>query len=562
MFTACPPDFSRTLMLTLAWLVFSAAVNPPCQAQAPARKFYAVVVGVSEYDSSKLAKLEFASKDASDMESVLRQTGYEVKCLNTDRGRNDARLIPNKRNIEEAVEWLVSKRKRNETILVALSGHGTTIEVPDVTERFPFFCPSDSSLDENIKVDVKTGQHDSMVNINWLMRRLGQSDADDKLIIVDACRNVNRGNRKSGLDSNDVKVVSGVAVIYGCSNGQYSYEFKKEGNGYLTHWLLKAFKYGAVKGNKTISMSSLTDYLNDKMIENSKRDVGDDQFPKLLAGDTKAITLAINVSGMNVSGGSDSGTTDNGGNSPNVIRIPRVLTNQIGMQFNFIPVPPEGFLMGSPEDEAGRKASERQYRVRISKRYYMGATEVTQKEYRRVMGVNPSAFEDNLSNGDRPVEQVSYWDAVSFCKKLSQREGKRYRLPTEAEWEWACRGRSKDAYCFGADEKLLGDYGVYKENSKDNNNTPSTDPVRGKTPNKFGLFDMHGNVAEWVADWAADYPGEESEDPRGPGDGKVKVHRGGSFDNPARLLRSANREAMSPDKSDDSVGFRVLMEVE
>jgi len=563
MFLTCFTEFPHIRSLFLAWVVYMSSGTPVSQAQESNRKFYALVVGVSEYYSSKLTKLEFASKDASDLEKVLKGRGYDVKCLNTERGRNDARLIPNKKNIEEAVEWLVRNRKRNETILLALSGHGTTLEVKDANKRFPFFCPSDSSLDSIIKVDVETGRHESMVNINWLMERLGQSDADDKLIIVDACRNLQQAKQKN-VDSSDIKAVSGVAVIYGCKNGQFSYEFKKGRNGYLTHWLLKAFDGGAAQ-NGEINFGNLMSYLSSSMRKNSKTDLnGEDQEPKFLTGDTGGITLAVKVSG---SMGNPDNTTNNEGTSNQPIsRIPRVVKSAIGMQLNLIRVPAGEFLMGSPKDEEGYKDSERQHPVRISKPYYMGMTEVTQKQYSKVMGVNPSEFADTLKNGDRPVEQVSYWDAVSFCKQLSEKEGKRYRLPTEAEWEWACRGQSKGqskgAYCFGDDPKNLDEFAVYDENSKGSDKTLSTDPVAFKIPNKFGLYDMHGNVEEWVADWDADYPGEVSVDPRGPEDGKLKVYRGGSFVDPARLLRSASRNAMSPDKLDKSIGFRVLMEVE
>jgi formylglycine-generating enzyme required for sulfatase activity len=528
------------------------AMGGVSMAQEGNRKFYAVVVGVSEYDSSKLSKLEFASKDAGDLEQVLKQRGYEVRCLNTERGRRDPRSMPDKKNIEEAVEWLVARRKRNETILLALSGHGTTLEVQSIGKRFPFFCPSDTSLDDTIKVSVETGQHESMVNVNWLMERLGQSGADDKLIIMDACRDVLQAKAKN-VDSNDIKAVAGVAVIYGCKSGQCSYEFPKEKNGYLTHWLLKAFNGGASNPDGEIDFGTLQSFLSSRMRKYSKQDIQNEQEPKFLAGDTGGITLAVNVTK-----GSDRPVSPN---DSTIRRLSKVVTNGLGMQLCLIRDSAGDFEMGSPEGEEGRKAAERLHPVRISRPYYMGATEVTQKQYRRVMGENPSAHKDNL-DGDRPVEQVTYWEAARFCKKLGEMEGKRYRLPTEAEWEWACRAKSGGAYSFGNDAEQLDDYAVYDKNSAGTNGEHSPDPVGKKQPNKFGLYDMHGNVSEWVADWAADYPREAEVDPRGPADGKLKVHRGGSFENPARLLRSANREAESPDKADDSIGFRVVLETD
>ena len=154
---------------------------------------------------------------------------------------------------------------------------------------------------------------------------------------------------------------------------------------------------------------------------------------------------------------------------------------------------------------------------------------------------------------DRPVEQVSWDDAQEFLAKLNLMEKiDTYRLPTEAEWEYACRAGSTTRFCFGDKEEKLGEYAWYGDNSEG-----KTHPVGQKQPNAWGLYDMHGNVWEWCQDWYGDYPAGPVTDPRGPDAGEYRVLRGGSWDNDTRNLRSAVRNYYYPDYRSDIIGFRV-----
>jgi formylglycine-generating enzyme required for sulfatase activity len=223
-----------------------------------------------------------------------------------------------------------------------------------------------------------------------------------------------------------------------------------------------------------------------------------------------------------------------------------------GVKIKLVPIPAGSFLMGSPAQEVGRGEVEGpQYKVTISKPFQMGATEVTQEQYEAIMGKNPSSCKGPAN----PVEQVSWEEAMEFCKKVSAKTGQKVRLPTEAEWEYACRAGTKTRFYSGDEEKDLADCGWYIENSG-----KQTHPVGEKKPNAFGLFDMHGNVWEWCADWYAEsYLGAKAVDPTGPATGTNRVVRGGCWLDPMRLCRSAIRFRNKPDSRSAYVGFRVVV---
>ena len=210
-------------------------------------------------------------------------------------------------------------------------------------------------------------------------------------------------------------------------------------------------------------------------------------------------------------------------------------------------IPAGEFLMGS---DAGDSDEKPEHRVRITKPFYLGKYEVTQEQWAAVMGNNPSRFQGPKN----PVEQVSWDDCQEFCRRLSAKEGKEYRLPTEAEWEYACRAGSTGEYCFGDEGSRLGEYAWYLSNSQ-----RETHAVGQKRPNAWGLYDMHGNVWEWCADhYDQDYyRNSPVDDPQGPSGGAYRVNRGGSWVSTAGFCRSANRGRNSPGIRGNSLGFRL-----
>jgi len=190
--------------------------------------------------------------------------------------------------------------------------------------------------------------------------------------------------------------------------------------------------------------------------------------------------------------------------------------------------------------------------VTLSKPFYMQTTEVTQEQWVKIMGNNPSLFRE--CGNSCPVENVSWVDVQEFIRRLNQQEQtNKYRLPTEAEWEYACRAGSATKYSAGDSDELLGDYAWYEKNSG-----RRTHPVAQKKPNAWGLYDTHGNVWEWCQDWQDDYPARAVTDPKGPLSGQHKVMRGGAWLDSAPLLQCAFRGQDYHVIRSNDIGFRLV----
>ena len=223
------------------------------------------------------------------------------------------------------------------------------------------------------------------------------------------------------------------------------------------------------------------------------------------------------------------------------------LRNSIDVEMKLIPA--GTFTMGHP----GGSAIERPHKVTLTKPFYIGVHEVTNAQWKLLMGSVPSKWKDD----DRPVERVSWDEATEFCRTLSElpdakSAGRVYRLPTEAEWEYACRAGTSTKYSFGDEDSRLGDFGWIVGNSSNTTHT-----VMQKSPNAWGLCDMHGNVREWCSDWFDNYPDGEVTDPIGPSSRVFRVCRGGGWGDLANFYRSATRSFSSPTTQDSGLGFRL-----
>ncbi|MGA2258863.1 MAG: formylglycine-generating enzyme family protein [Thermoguttaceae bacterium] len=226
-----------------------------------------------------------------------------------------------------------------------------------------------------------------------------------------------------------------------------------------------------------------------------------------------------------------------------------------GVKLEMVLIAAGEFTMGSPDSDGNASGDEKpQHRIRITKPFYLGKYLATQEQWEAVMGTNPS----NVKGPKNPVENVSWEDCQQFCHMLNAKPhaGGKFQLPTEVQWEYACRAGSTTYYCFGDEESGLGEYAWYGGNSH-----VQTHPVGKKKPNAWDLYDMHGNVWEWCQDWydRGYYATSPTDDPTGPTMGSGRVFRGGGWDYPASSCRSAHRSDGEPGCRNYLLGLRVSL---
>ena len=252
---------------------------------------------------------------------------------------------------------------------------------------------------------------------------------------------------------------------------------------------------------------------------------------------------------------------------PSARALERTLTNSIGMEF--VLVPAGTFRMGSPGDEPDRRRKEVQHEVTITRAFYMQATEVTVKQWRAIMGKR--FFFRKKGTGQMPVVRVSWQEAMRFIEKLNALNEGIYRLPTEAEWEYACRAGTTTAYAWGptitCKDAMYGNNTLKTAVCVDyvrSLGLPTDKPAPAKTykPNRWGLYDMEGNVWEWCSDWYGPYAKGPVTDPKGPLSGNDRVRRGGSWYGPGSRCRCANRNFSNPANRYQTTGFRLVREAE
>jgi formylglycine-generating enzyme required for sulfatase activity len=235
-----------------------------------------------------------------------------------------------------------------------------------------------------------------------------------------------------------------------------------------------------------------------------------------------------------------------------------------GLQTMLVWIPAGEFTMGSPKNEKGHDDDENQVHVTLTKGFWLGQHEVTEAEWQRVMQTTPWSGQRCVKEGDNfPATCVSWEEATKFCEKFTEQERNagrlpaawQYSLPTEAQWEYACRAGTRSSYSFGGNESDLRDYGWFNKNAYDGGEKYAHE-VGHKKPNLWGLYDMHGNVWEWCRDaYSKKLPG--GTDPQGPSEGSLRVIRGGSWVMIPELCRAAYRFRLSPDYRYDSLGFRI-----
>ncbi len=245
------------------------------------------------------------------------------------------------------------------------------------------------------------------------------------------------------------------------------------------------------------------------------------------------------------------------------VAVNTTLTLGTGVTLKLVLVPAGTFTMGSPATERGRwKEEGPQREVTISTSFHMGMYEVTRAQWKAVMTTMPWGKHHVNATDNNPANCIGWNDAVAFCEALSKKTGKTVRLPTEAEWEYACRAGTTTAFCFGDDPSRLSAFGW----RCDDRSVPTRVegyPVGGKKPNAWGLYDMHGNVSEWCNDWwtaESSYANANVRDPKGLSVGTYRICRGGSVFTVWQFCRSAFRGVGNPNEGLSVQGFRVVVE--
>jgi formylglycine-generating enzyme required for sulfatase activity len=477
--------------------------------------------------------------------------------------------------VRAAIKELLGKKTREDTVLVALAGHGIsgTIKEAGKEKDESFFCPSDAQLNDN----------DTLIGLSQLFRDLGDCGAAVKLLLVDACRNDPKKGRNVDIDALP-KPPRGTAALFSCSTGERAFETGKlgKGHGVFFYHVLQGLRGEAKNRDGEVTWGGLAEHVTRSVTR---------QVPKLIGGGARQTPeLKVNLRGESpvlvAALGSEvvrEKTEEKPGKAKVVEGWGKEVINSIGMKL--VRIPKGTFQMGSPADDFHEK-DEQQHEVEITKDFYLGIHEVTQAQYQKVMGSNPSWFcasgvgkdkVKEMSTDDFPLENVSHTDAVAFCRKLSEmpaekRAGRKYRLPTEAEWEYACRGGAAFSnrftfrvfhFGYSLSSKQANFDGNYPYGSADKGpNLERTCKVGQYDKNPFGLYDMHGNVWEWCADWySADYYGKSPRrDPLGPSEGSERVIRGGGWDSDGGHCRSARRNnSRAPAFRNLNLGFRVAL---
>jgi formylglycine-generating enzyme required for sulfatase activity len=526
------------------------------QAQ-PAGQKYALLIAVREYDKNQLRNLPFTENDVTVLADLLKKQGYDRVVLMTQKvGADQARFLPLADNIRKSITGILADRAANDTVLIAFAGHGVQFK----RDEEHYFCPMDAKLQ-----DRKT-----LVSLAEVYKQLENSKAGFKFLLADACRNDPQSDASRARAEVDLESVTrpqgktppgGVAAFFSCSSGEKSFENTSTKHGVFFEHIIRGLKGEAdFDRNGQIDLDELVLFAKRKVPDFVKDEFGDDvrQMPELVGKTRGAVVLAS--------------VRPNDSNPP--VPVDKTLTLDLGggVKLELVRIPKGTFKMGSPAGEEDRRDDEKQHEVEITKDFFIGKYEVTQEQYEAVMGTNPSWFSRTGDGKDRvrgldtrkfPVESVSWEDAVEFCKKVSQKTGKKVQLPTEAQWEYACRAGTKTVFHFGdvlnGKEANCDGTSPYGTSTK-GPNLERTCEVGSYRPNSFGLYDMHGNVWEWCQDWYDGYSeNSPRQDPQGGQNGALRVLRGGSWSFEPWRCRSALRLRDTPDVRYSGGGFRVCV---
>jgi formylglycine-generating enzyme required for sulfatase activity len=564
-------------------LVFWLVAAPFAPAQGGGKKI-ALVVGVNKYHHSGLDKLEFAENDVAELGQLLEESGYDVKPLTGENATLEA--------IRKNLDALRKKPGANGIFLVALAGHG----IQPTGGADAYYCPFDAGQRVVPKNDPNQDPWDykTLLPLTEVVAVLKAASAGSRLLLVDACRNDPTSGRGrgvgTGLQVGDLP--ENTAVLLSCSRGQRAYEDKAWGSGHgaFFHQVLLGMKGKALDDGK-VTADSLWKHVNKAVPEEVSLVIkgGAQQKPFRL------ITGEVDLRLGKVKQGEELIEFKAGGKT---------------FKLELVKIEGGEFMMGSSAEELAETKKrfdrepkdEKEHKVEVST-FYMGKYAVTRGQFRMFVedeGYKTDAEKDgtggwgyNSAKNDlehdpkyswrdcgftqtdsHPVVNVSWNDGKAFYEWLGRKGGRKVRLPTEAEWEYACRAGSKTLYFTGNDPKSLKGYANVKDQSLKakkieflekfpyfdfDDGYAFTSPVGSFKSNRLGLYDMTGNVWQWCEDgYREDYEGLPRKDPIEKQSNDRRVLRGGSWYLSPVNCRSADRNSIAPVDRDSNNGFRVV----
>lgn len=560
---------------------------------------WAILVGVDEY--TELKKLRFAGNDQRALAERLIGVGFpkDQVFLLHDKAA-EKKYIPTGRNIERQLDLILGLAEDGDLVIVGFSGHGVQLDGKS------YLCPEDTQLDKLAETTIP---------LDRVYERLAKSKASLKLLMVDACRNdlLPAGRRSVALSRSIGEFAAakeippeGILLLSSCAPGQASMEDEDFGHGVFMHFLIEGLKGKAVNTSGGVSLAGLYDFASLETKKYVARKYNDFQTPALKGEIHGPFEICSTVPKIE---------------PPKPKQEPEI-TNSLGMKLKLIPA--GKFMMGSERSAEEEFAFFRRYgkeiyggkrmaiddfnseqpkhEVNITKPFYLSAYETTIGQFRLFLnetGYQTEGERDPTGSkgydrkegwirgrqyswrflgypqtDNHPIADMSWNDAMAFCAWLSKKDRCKYRLPTEAEWEYACRAGTTTRYFHGDDPDSLvqvanvADAMAEKEIPEWDYCLRSSDgecfaaAVGRFRPNAWGLYDMHGNVREWCLDSPRDYGKPASDDPKGPDDGEIRVIRGGSWSFGVAAARSCYREADYPSEHRNSIGFRVAKEAE
>ncbi|HEY9844443.1 MAG: SUMF1/EgtB/PvdO family nonheme iron enzyme [Candidatus Sericytochromatia bacterium] len=494
----------------------------PVGVWAQAEKRVALVIGNGDYKT--LGRLANPVNDAREMARTLEKLGFRVVLREN---------VPDVDQFLAAMHEFSSQLTPDSVALIFYAGHGVQVN------GINYLIPTQVQIASEREIPYRA------LNLDDLIQTLQEGKSRLNILVLDACRD-NPFVQSSRSLQRGLAIVqnqpNNFLVAYATAPGKTASDGLGTGeHGLFTQELLKAIATPGLSIEQVfkrvrINVKQLS---HDQQVPEERSVLTEDFFFAPAPGEV------IRPTPVPFTRPSPEPTP-----RPTAQGPPTEIIDRLGMKFNLIPA--GSFLMGSPNNEIGRESDERQHQVTIARPFYLQTTELTQGQWQAVMGFNPAHFNNDPN---LPVENVSFEDVQSFIQRLNDRQEGRYRLPTEAEWEYAARSGSSAAWAFGPQAGRLDAFAWFSANAEGR-----THKVASKSPNAWGLYDMYGNVWEWVADWYGEYPDQTVPDPMGPAEGSFRVVRGGAWFIEAPLARSAVRGRNAPGYKAVGLGFRLVRE--